>query len=669
MNPSFKYDHIYFSPHLDDVVLSCGGTVAKQVKKGEKVLVTTIFTRAINKPVSQFALGFVKSCGFKNPQKLFKARLIEDKKAAEILGFDTLRLDFLDAIFRVKKRIFFLHKIFPRLQFLYFSPGALMGERINKTDNFLKSKVLRQTKRIIKKYTRDKATIYFPLAIGSHIDHQILHKIGLRLAQKRGNILFYEDFPYLLWAKQGGSFHLNKTVAIKPFMNLKRQAIKAYKSQLKMLFGGEKFTLPPQEKFWRKAPIKKKLKILIVTNQKHVGGVNTVICETAKALADLNHEVFIVQGRSGDQLPLVEKSRRIRIFNYPVNEKNQIIAYFSILFGALKTFKKLIKKTSFDIIHCHLSHSAAGIMLSSKTRKTLKIYHFHGAPSLELKSRISRPKRHKILGKVKRFIFSFPFLFIEDAFLKICLRRADIIISPSQWGKRLLISRFKVAPSKIKVVNNGVNTKRFRPISGRTRRQIKKTLGFKRNFPMLTIITRLEPLKGIDNTIKALPLILKKYPKSLLAIAFPLAKDSRFYLETLFKLSKKLEVDKNIKFFKNPSVRKLVNLYRGSDCFLMVSKTLENFPLTILESLACGTPVLGTPVGGIPEALKPLNQKFLLKGISAEEIAKGVANFLSLSEKKKQVLRNKCVKYTQNFSWEKQTEELVGLYQKLLDNS
>lgn len=257
MRTTFKYDHIYFSPHLDDVVLSCGGTVAKQVKKGEKVLVITVFTRAINKPVSQFALGFVKSCGFKNPQKLFKARIIEDKKAAEILGFKTLRLGYLDAVFRTKKSNLF-YKLFPKWQFLYPSPEKLVGGKISKSDNFLKEKLLKKIETIITKYTKDNSIIYFPLAIGGHIDHQNLHQIGLKLAWAREKTLFYEDFPYLTeesfyteWVnKNQDSFSLKEVVNIKPALGLKTRAISAYKSQIKMLFGGEKFTLPSQEKFW-----------------------------------------------------------------------------------------------------------------------------------------------------------------------------------------------------------------------------------------------------------------------------------------------------------------------------------------------------------------------------------------------------------------------------------
>ncbi len=43
-----RYEHIYLSPHLDDVALSCGGRIVKQRSKGENVLVVTVFTGDID---------------------------------------------------------------------------------------------------------------------------------------------------------------------------------------------------------------------------------------------------------------------------------------------------------------------------------------------------------------------------------------------------------------------------------------------------------------------------------------------------------------------------------------------------------------------------------------------------------------------------------------------
>jgi glycosyltransferase involved in cell wall biosynthesis len=73
----------------------------------------------------------------------------------------------------------------------------------------------------------------------------------------------------------------------------------------------------------------------------------------------------------------------------------------------------------------------------------------------------------------------------------------------------------------------------------------------------------------------------------------------------------------------------LPRAYRAADLSVVPSQTLEGFGLTVLESLACGTPVLVTPVGGLPEVIKPLNPGLVLPDKGAAAIADRLHLFLS----------------------------------------
>src|SRR2546421_13050558 len=84
------YDHIYLSPHLDDVALSCGGAVAHDVEMGMRILVVTICT-AVPAPEAQFS-SFVQEMHGRwglAPSKVVTARLDEDLQAMELLGVDS----------------------------------------------------------------------------------------------------------------------------------------------------------------------------------------------------------------------------------------------------------------------------------------------------------------------------------------------------------------------------------------------------------------------------------------------------------------------------------------------------------------------------------------------------------------------------------------------------
>lgn len=69
--------------------------------------------------------------------------------------------------------------------------------------------------------------------------------------------------------------------------------------------------------------------------------------------------------------------------------------------------------------------------------------------------------------------------------------------------------------------------------------------------------------------------------------------------------------------------------YRAADFSIVPTVAYEGFGLILLESLASGTPVLGTPVGAISEVLKPLSESLLLEGTSPRKMADGITQVLS----------------------------------------
>ncbi|MEO0967944.1 MAG: glycosyltransferase, partial [Cyanobacteria bacterium J06639_18] len=97
--------------------------------------------------------------------------------------------------------------------------------------------------------------------------------------------------------------------------------------------------------------------------------------------------------------------------------------------------------------------------------------------------------------------------------------------------------------------------------------------------------------------------------------------------------------------------------YQAADFSIMPSQSFEGFGLAIVESLACGTPVICTPVGGMPEILEPFSPQLITSSISANSIA----------EKLEQALLGKisipsqedCCQYAStNFNWDKIANEV-----------
>ena len=102
--------------------------------------------------------------------------------------------------------------------------------------------------------------------------------------------------------------------------------------------------------------------------------------------------------------------------------------------------------------------------------------------------------------------------------------------------------------------------------------------------------------------------------------------------------------------------------YTAADFSIVPSQALEGFGLITLESLACGCPVLVTPVGGLPEVVQNLDPTLILRGTSREALAEGIHR--GLSEPLPSAVL--CREYVEkNFSWPQITRRVLEIYREV----
>ena len=114
----------------------------------------------------------------------------------------------------------------------------------------------------------------------------------------------------------------------------------------------------------------------------------------------------------------------------------------------------------------------------------------------------------------------------------------------------------------------------------------------------------------------------------------------------------------------------LPKYYGAADFFVLPTRELEGFGLVTVESLACGTPVMGTPVGGTREILSGFDPQFLFKDTTPEAMAEGVAwamdNWLNDKERYTR-LRGRCRKYAEkNYSSQRHVDQLKSIIDELV---
>lgn len=166
---------VFLAPHYDDVALSCGGTVATLAERGARPLIVTCFGGVPTGPLSDFARFQHERWGV-GPEDAVRIRRAEEACAAAALGAEARWLDHLDAIYRGAR---------------YTSDDDLFGA-LHSDDHALVDDITAAAAVL----AAPGATLYVPLAVGNHVDHQIVTLAGQRLAAAGRRVLAYEDFPY-----------------------------------------------------------------------------------------------------------------------------------------------------------------------------------------------------------------------------------------------------------------------------------------------------------------------------------------------------------------------------------------------------------------------------------------------------------------------------------------
>lgn len=222
-----------------------------------------------------------------------------------------------------------------------------------------------------------------------------------------------------------------------------------------------------------------------------------------------------------------------------------------------------------------------------------------------------------------------------------------VIVTPSKWLGKCAKSSLLFSANKNFIIPNLLNTNIFKPIDKKSARQI---MNLPENGKIILFGAEkvTNAYKGWKYLIEALALINKDY----LIVTFGEIPDQSDLVDIpLIHFS-------TGRIFDDYS---LVLLYNTADVFVIPSLA-ENFPQTALESISCGTPVVGFNVGGIPDIVKHKETGFLANYRDAVDLAEGIGWVLSNPEYAK--MTDDCRKYAvNNFS----SKRVVSKHFELLD--
>lgn len=330
------------------------------------------------------------------------------------------------------------------------------------------------------------------------------------------------------------------------------------------------------------------------------GGAGRYMADAAHGLADRGHRVAVVVPRLDAQSPAAERIGNVEVRRFTPGRGP------AKLLGALSAVKPLLaERGPFDVVHSHHAYFSAAPLWHPSLASARHVCQFQGPWAGE-----SVVEGAGAVGRLAKYA-------IERA----AYARCDRFITLSEAFKALLARDYAVNPDRIAVVPAAVDLDRFRPAEDCA--AVRRALGWG-DGPVVFVMRRLVKRMGLEVLLDAFARIRPRVPSARLVIGGtgPLADELRERAEALM-------IAEAVTFTGRLSDEDLVRHYQAADLTVVPTIALEGFGLVTVESLACGTPVLGTSEGGTAEILRGFSPDLLVPPGDVDALAARLATALT----------------------------------------
>lgn len=410
--------------------------------------------------------------------------------------------------------------------------------------------------------------------------------------------------------------------------------------------------------------------ILFVIDQFEIGGIVSFLETLVSFFVQKGLKVVILGGKNSNKNFPFSKHfdfPKVEIYTYSIWKGKRWLEDFSRVTGSFFAFGKIVQKHKIDLIAFNHPGPAFGIFLHPQSKKIPKVFHFHGAWDIEERNAFVLPEHHQksFFWRNWRLLKLKIRLSLYYLIEQFCLLKSNILVSLSQKSKELLLSHFKYLDRKeIAILPSGVNLEFFKPARNKTK--LRKKLLLDGKAPLLFTLCRFDKKKGLENLLEAVMILKKKKLSFKLIVAAPV-ESGWFYNQAVFRLYEKLNLQTIVQFVHRLGKSEKLAFFQVADLFVLSSIGYEAYPYVVMEALACGLPVVATPVGGVPDMLGGLESELLIRSKNAVSLAEKIEWFLKITNQKREELSKKCLSFAEkNLDGRKRNQDIFALYQKML---
>jgi D-inositol-3-phosphate glycosyltransferase len=392
------------------------------------------------------------------------------------------------------------------------------------------------------------------------------------------------------------------------------------------------------------------------------GGMNVYILEVARRLAEADVEVEIfTRATSGDLPPVVEMAPGVHVRHVTSGPlegltKEELPGQLCAFTAGVLRAEAARPPGHYDLIHSHywlsgqvgwLAKERWGVPLVHTAHTLAKVKNAQLAAG-------DRPEpKARVIGEEQ------------------VVAEADRLVANTKVEAGDLIERYDADPTRVAVVEPGVDLDRFRPAAGdraAAALAARRRLGLPTDGYVVAFVGRIQPLKAPDVLVRAAAALREREPAladELTVVICGGPSGSGLDRPTaLMELAGSLGVADRVRFLPPQTGDDLPALYRAADLVAVPSYN-ESFGLVALEAQACGTPVLAAAVGGLVTAVRDQVSGVLIDGHDPVDWARTIGRLLRAPGERARLAQG-AVAHARNFSWNRTACGLLAIYREAL---
>ncbi|BFU91549.1 MAG: hypothetical protein NTAFB01_27360 [Nitrospira sp.] len=388
-----------------------------------------------------------------------------------------------------------------------------------------------------------------------------------------------------------------------------------------------------------------------VSAERVLGGAERVLRNQALGLATLGHHVELLTRAPEHASEGVLEMGGIREWRYSVSRKHEAAFLWSSVRRSIERFDRLCATEPLDAVIIHQALAGLGPILARRQAASRWIYMCHSLAHEEYETR--QDLTRSTLANLRRHANLRARRSVEHAVMSRCHHVAVL----SQFMRQRVVGTHDISVDCLAVIPGAVDPHTFVPFEDR--RLVKTALNLPSNRTILFTVRNLVPRMGLENLLCAIEMLNGAQHKLMVVIGGegPLHEQ----LQADIRQKGLSDVVRLIGFVPESQ---LGHYYQAADLVLMPSLQLEGFGLVMVEAMACGTPVLGTPVGAIPEILNQVDPILVAEGVDGRSIGRALERVLRRLQEPGEA--NRLAKkgralIERRYNWKQHCNELVSL--------